>query len=87
MIAFIGRDIREEEGLEENRQAAFEDVAGTVDPNLVLTVIQADLQENGVNSYLLGPDQQFHRWLSTRRERNRKHMRQFRKVSVLLRFY
>jgi hypothetical protein len=38
--AFNGCGIREEEGLEENRQPAFEDVAGTVDPNLVLPVIQ-----------------------------------------------
>jgi hypothetical protein len=53
--AFNGRGIREEEGLEGNRQAAFEDL----DPNLVLSVIQADLQDNSVNSYLLGPDQQF----------------------------
>jgi hypothetical protein len=38
--AFNGRGIREEEGLEENRQTAFEDVAGTVDPNLVISVSQ-----------------------------------------------
>ncbi len=38
--AFNRRGIREEQGLEENRQTAFEDVAETVDPNLVLSVIQ-----------------------------------------------
>ncbi len=57
--AFNGCGIQDEEGQEESRQVAFKDVAGTVDPNLVFSVIQADLQEDGVNSYLLGPDQQF----------------------------
>jgi hypothetical protein len=46
-----------------------------VDPNLVFSVIQADLQEDGVNSYLLGPDQQFSQMTEhTAREEQETHV-------------
>jgi hypothetical protein len=57
--AFNGRGIREEDGPEESRQAIFEEKTENVDPTLVHSVIEADLRENGTDSYLLGPDQQF----------------------------
>ncbi len=83
--AFNRRDIREEDGLEESRKAIFEDVAGTVDPNLVLSAIHHSSRStrNGANSRISS----FLRLLSIRWERYKKRMRQFRKLNVLLRFY
>jgi len=57
--AFNGRGIREEDGPEEKRQAILEEKTESVDPQLVHSVVEADLRENGADSYILGPDQQF----------------------------
>ncbi len=57
--AFNGRGIREEDGPEENRQVTLEEKKENVDPQLVQSVVEADLRENGADSYILGPDQQF----------------------------